>query len=392
MEQSQAHTPSTMTALIVGGGIGGLATAIACQRHGIRALVFERAQQFRERGTGLILAGNAVKALNKLGFADVLRASAAPLRFSYLRSWRGDVLAELPMQEVARRFGAYAVAVHRAELQAALVSALEPGSLFQSMQATAFVQDDESVSVRFASGDTMRGDLLVGADGLYSVVRSQLVGAAKPRYSGYVAWRGVTAFHMDHHDEQTTFESWGVGKRFGLIPLTQGRVSWFAVMNAPEGAREEDADGEKRRVLDLVSSCHAPARAVVEATEPSAILRTDIYDRPTLTSWSQGRVTLVGDAAHPMTPNLGQGACQAIEDAYILADSLTSAPTIASALQHYETRRINRANAIAQRSWQQGQLAQLKYPWAVKARDATMRLIPPGLLLKQMEWIVNNHI
>jgi 2-polyprenyl-6-methoxyphenol hydroxylase-like FAD-dependent oxidoreductase len=392
MERSQARAPSSLRVIIVGGGIGGLATALACQRNGIRSFAFERTQQFGEVGAGLILAGNAVKALNKLGLADALHTSAAPLHFSSLRTWRGDVLVELPMQEVMRRYGTSTVALHRAELQAALVTALEPGSLRMHMQGIAFEQDEDGVYVRFACGDVVRGDVLVGADGLFSVVRSQLVGAAKPRYAGYIAWRGVTAYRMDQREEQTTFETWGDGKRFGFIPLPQGRVSWFAVANAPEGAREKDAEQEKRKVLELVSSCHEPARAVVAATEATAILRTDIYDRPALTSWSQGRVTLVGDAAHPMTPNLGQGACQAIEDAYVLAESLTSAPTIASALQRYEARRIHRANAIVQRSWQQGRLAQLEHPWAVTMRDMVLRLIPPRLLLKQMEWIVDNQI
>ena len=159
---------------------------------------------------------------------------------------------------------------------------------------------------------------------------------------------------MNEREEQTTFETWGAGKRFGFIPLTRGRVSWFAVANALEGAREENAEQEKRRVLDLVSTCHAPARAVVEATEASAIMCADMYDRPVLTAWSQGRITLVGDAAHPMTPNLGQGACQAIEGAYFLAESLKSARTIASALQRYEAQRIKRANTIVQRPSSRG--------------------------------------
>lgn len=381
-----------MTVLIVGGGVGGLATALACQLNGIRCCVFERAEQLREVGASLILAGNAVRVLNKLGLADVLRANAAPLRFSTVRSWRGDVLAELPMQEIERRFGVSAVAVHRAELQAALVQALEPGILHTNMQGIAFEQDEAGVRVRFASGDSVRGDALVGADGLYSAVRSQLVGAAKLRYAGYVAWRGVTPFHLDQSEEQTTYETWGAGKRFGFIPLTRGRASWFAVANAPEGAREENAEQEKRRVLDLVSSCHAPARAVVAATEASAIIRTDIYDRPPLTAWSHGRITLVGDAAHPMTPNLGQGACQAIEDAYVLAESLKSAPAIASALQRYEAQRVTRANTIIQRSRQQGRIAQVEHPLAVRARDTMLRLAPQRILLKQMEWLLDNNI
>ncbi|GHO49082.1 FAD-dependent monooxygenase [Ktedonospora formicarum] len=391
MERPQEFSPSTMTALIVGGGIGGLATALAFQRHGIKTLVFERTQQFREVGSGLILAGNAVNALHKIGLADVLHAIAAPLRSSHLRSWRGNVLVDLPMQETMQRFGTSMVAVHRAELQAALVQALGKGSLRTNMQGIGFEQDEQGVRVRFASGEEVQGDLLIGADGLHSVIRSQLVGYASPRYAGYTAWRGVTGFPLDQREAQTTFETWGAGKRFGLIPLSQGRVCWFAVANVPEGEREEETM-EKQRVLHLVSSCHEPAWAVVEATDASAILRTDIYDRPPLSSWSQGRVTLVGDAAHPMTPNLGQGACQAIEDAFLLAESLKSSSSIVPALQCYEARRITRANAMVQRSWQQGRIAQWKHPWGVRVRNTVLRKTPSRFFVKQLKWILDNQI
>lgn len=391
MKLSQALSPSHMTVLIVGGGIGGLATALALQRQGIRSLVFERTQQFREVGSGLVLAGNAVKALDKLGLADVLQTIAAPLLFSRLRSWRGEVLMEIPMLEAMRRFRASAVAVHRAELHAALMQALEKESIHMNMQGVSFEQDEKGVRVWFASGEEVQADVLVGADGLHSLVRSQLVGATKPRYAGYTAWRGVTFFSRNQREEQTTFETWGAGKRFGFIPLSQGRVCWFAVATALEGEHEEETR-EKRKVLDLVSSCHEPAQAVVEATEASAILRTDIYDRPPLSSWSQGCVTLVGDAAHPMTPNLGQGACQAIEDAFILAESLKSAPTIASALQRYETRRIKRANILVQRSRRLGQIAHWEHPWLVNMRDTLLRMTPRRVLLKQIEWVVDNQI
>ncbi len=391
MKLSQTLSPSHMTVLIVGGGIGGLATSLALQRQGIRSLVFERTQRFREVGSGLLLAGNAVKALEKLGLADVLQTIAAPLLFSRLRSWRGEVLMEMPMLEAMHCFGTSAVAVHRAELHAALVQALEKECIHLNMQGVSFEQDEQGVHVRFASGEEVQADLLVGADGLHSLVRSQLMGATKPRYAGYTAWRGVTLFNMNQREEQTTFETWGAGKRFGFIPLSQGRVCWFAVATAPEGECEEEAR-EKQKVLDLVSSCHEPAWAVVEATEACAILRTDIYDRPPLSSWSQGRVTLVGDAAHPMTPNLGQGACQAIEDAFLLAESLKSEPTIAEAVQRYEARRIKRANAIVRRSWQMGQIAHWEHPWSVNVRDTLLRLTPRRTLLKQMEWIMDNQI
>jgi 2-polyprenyl-6-methoxyphenol hydroxylase-like FAD-dependent oxidoreductase len=339
----------------------------------------------------MILAGNAVEVLHKLGLADVLHTIAAPLRYSHLRSWQGDLLVDLPLQATMQRCGASAVAVHRAELLTALVQALEKENLHKNMQGIGFEQDEEGVRLWFASGEAVQGDLLVGADGLHSIVRSQLVGAAKPRYACYMAWRAVTNFPMDQFEAQTAFKTWGAGKRFGIIPLTQGRVCWFAVANAPEGEQEEETR-EKQKVLDLVSSCHKPASAVVEATEASAILRTDIYDRPPISSWSQGRVTLLGDAAHPMTPNVGQGACQAIEDAFLLADSLKKGPTIASALQNYEARRIKRANTIVRRSRQQGQIAHWEHPLGVHIRDQVLPLVPHRLLRKQVEWILDNRI
>jgi 2-polyprenyl-6-methoxyphenol hydroxylase-like FAD-dependent oxidoreductase len=321
----------------------------------------------------------------------VLRQITVPLGSSHLRTWRGEVLVDLPLQEAMQRSGARTLAVHRAELQAALEQALEPGCLHTNKRAVGFEQDKEGVRVRFAQGEAMQADVLVGADGLHSVIRTQLVGAARPRYAGYTAWRGVTSFPLGQRDAQTTFETWGAGKRFGMIPLTRGRICWFAVANAPEGARVEEPEQEKQKVLELVSSCHAPAQAVIAATKASAILRTDLYDRPPLSSWSQGRVTLVGDAAHPMTPNLGQGACQAIEDALMLAACLSSEPTIHAALRRYEALRMRRANTIVRRSWQQGRIAQWEQPLLVNTRDRLLRLIPPHLLLKQLAWIVDQN-
>ena len=202
------------------------------------------------------------------------------------------------------------------------------------MQGIGFEQDEEGVRLRFASGEEVQGDLLIGADGLHSIVRSQLFGATRPRYAGYTAWRAVTRFPTDQHEAQKALEAWGAGKRFGFIPLTRGRVCWYAVANAPEG-EHEDETLEERKVLDLVSSCHKPVSKVVEATKAAAILHDrPLRSSPPLSCWSQGTgSTLLGDAAHPMLPNLGQGACQAIEDAFLLANSLKKGSTIYSALQ-----------------------------------------------------------
>jgi 2-polyprenyl-6-methoxyphenol hydroxylase-like FAD-dependent oxidoreductase len=393
MEHTQAPSPATTTVLILGGGIGGLTAALALQRHGIGVRVFERAPAFSDAvGSGLIVAANAGKALAKLGLAETLRDIANPLYTSALRTWRGDVIRELPLPELTRRVGFGMVAVHRAELQALLAQTIAPDTLRADAAGDGFEQDATGVRLRLASGEVVAGDLLVGADGLHSVVRAQLIGAAKPRYAGYTAWRGVASFPVDPAEQQRTYETWGNGRRFGFIPLTRGRVSWFAVTNAPEGARAVDAEREKRALLELLATCHAPARTLVEATPAAAIFRTDLYDRPPRATWTKGRVTLLGDAAHPMTPNLGQGACQAIEDASILAQSLASASSVAAALTAYEAQRVKRANTIVQRSGQQGRIAQWANPLAVSLRDALFRTIPAGAMLKQLEWVAGIQI
>jgi 2-polyprenyl-6-methoxyphenol hydroxylase-like FAD-dependent oxidoreductase len=390
MDGAQAGSHAA-TVLILGEGIGGLTSALALQRRGISVRMFERAPEFREViGSGLVLVGNAGRALAKLGLADALAGITNPLRTSALRTWRGDVLRELPVPELTRRIGVSAVAVHRAELQALLAQAIALGTLRAAAAGDWFGQDAAGVHLRLTTGEVIAGDLLVGADGLHSLVRAQFFGPAQSGYTGYTAWRGVVSIPVDSDKQYRTYETWGNGWRFGFVPLTRGRASWFATAHAPEGAHAPDAGGEKRTVLDLVASSHALAQAIVEATPAEAILRTDLYDRPPLATWSQGRGTLLGDAAHPMTPNLGQGACQAIEDAYVLADSLAGAPTVPTvptALSAYEARRIKRANAIARRSRQQGWIAQWANPLAMGVRSALMRSIPMSALLRQLEWI-----
>ena len=191
-------------------------------------------------------------------------------------------------------------------------------------------------SPRFDDGRETRGDLLVGADGLRSVVRSALFGPERPRYGGYTAWRAVTRFD---HARVTPGETWGRGRRFGQWGMTGARIYWYATESVPEG-EGDPPEGRKQGLLKLFRGWHEPVEDLIEATDESAILRNDVYDRPALRRWSVGRVTLLGDAAHPMTPDMGQGACQAIEDAVVLADCLTRWSEVAEALRAYESLRI----------------------------------------------------
>lgn len=232
----------------------------------------------------------------------------------------------------------------------------------------------------FAGGEEAQGDFLVGADGLHSVVRGRLHGTERPRYAGYTAWRAVTTFKI----QPTTSESWGHGKRFGIVPIGGSRVYWFATKNAPEG-QPEHPEGRKQKLLHLFKGWHPPIVDLIEATDPEAILRHDLYDRkPMKRSWGEGRVTLLGDAAHPTTPNLGQGACQATEGAFVLAQQLRSAMDIAAALRRYEAQRLPRTAFITNLSWRIGRMAQLENPVLCWLRNTALRVVPVGIQTKQL--------
>lgn len=371
--------------LIIGGGIGGLATALALRHAGIKATVFERVHELREVGAALGIMPNTIRALQKIGQDDLLQTIGKPISRTTILSWKGQTLAETPLESA---FGMPFMAVHRAELLAALYQAAGEGVVHHSATCVGFAQDGTGVRAHFADGQEICGDLLVGVDGLHSVIRSHLFGAASPRYSGHTAWRGIARITPGQYDEPVATEAWGYGRLFGHFPLTQGRMYWFAALTTPEGMHDKE-QGRKQELLELFHTFHEPAASLIEATDECAILRNDIYDRPPLPHWSKGRVTLLGDAAHPMTPNMGQGANQAIEDAVVLAECLKAESDVSAALHAYEARRLKRTARMMQQSMRIGQVAHLKQPIAANVRNTLFKLMPGSLLSRQLEWVLN---
>jgi 2-polyprenyl-6-methoxyphenol hydroxylase-like FAD-dependent oxidoreductase len=384
-------TSSNRKAIIIGGGISGLCMAIALRKKGIAATVFERVPELREVGAGLSLWVNAIKALDKIGLTEALHAISVPQTIGGLRSSKGHILSNSMRGKAASKTGETLVVVlHRAELLSALLQKAGEENVITGAECLGFEQDDNGVSARFADGQEVCGDFLLGADGINSVIRAQLFGNSAPRYSGYTGWRSVTQF--DHPIlRQGAFESWGKGARFGMIPLSRKRIYWFATKNAPQG--ESNSPGARKgELLNLFRGWHEPIEAAIEATDEGAILRNDIVDRIPLKRWTKGRVTLLGDAAHPMTPNLGQGACQAIEDAVVLADCVSENANLAEALKTYEARRLERANRIVKQSWRIGKMGQLENDFLRALRNSFIKLIPASAQLKQLEWIIGYEV
>ncbi|HXY33736.1 MAG TPA: FAD-dependent monooxygenase [Planctomycetaceae bacterium] len=358
-----------MKALVIGAGIGGLATAVALQRAGWKIEVFERAPQLAEVGAGLSIWQNALVALDRIGLLESLRAMSVEEQTGALRTPSGEILLVMKAGTTGTAYGGIVLLLHRAELLNALHRAAGPHVVRTSAQCVGLRQDAASITARFEDGHEARGDLLVGADGLRSVVRSALFGATPPRYGGYTVWRAVTRFD---HARLTPGETWGRGRRFGQWGMNGGRVYWYATETVAEG-RADPAEGRKQGLLKLFCEWHEPVESLIQATDESAILRNDVFDRPALRRWSVGRATLLGDAAHPMTPDMGQGACQAIEDAVVLADCLNPCCDVVAALRAYESRRMPRTQRVVRESRQAGTIAQWSNPIACRFREALLR-------------------
>ena len=367
-----------MRVVIAGAGIGGLAAAIAFRRAGHETVVLERAPRLEAVGAGITLFGNATRALGLLGVRDAIAARGAPAQRSAIMTADGAELSELPADLLDG-----AVAVHRADLQAAL--AAEAGEVRLAAEVTSVEQDRHGVTARTSDGAVEHGDLLVGADGLQSRVRDA-VAEARPRYAGYTAWRGISPVAIE---PGRLTESWGVGERFGLVDIGRDRTYWFATKNAVEGEPEEPG-GRRAEILRRFGGWHEPIDTVVKAAEDDVVLRNDVYYLPPLERWSNGRVVLLGDAAHATTPGVGQGAAMAIEDAVVLVQSVAGGRDLGAAFAAYETLRRRRTQNVLKMSRRTDRAAQLAHPFACRVRNAAVRRMPTSMQRRQLGPIVRH--
>lgn len=363
-------------AIVVGGGIGGLAAALALHRMGIAVRVFERAPALEEVGAGLGLWMNALKVLDELGVGAEIRARGRALTTAEVCSSRGAVLSRIDLGELFAGSDGANYVLHRADLHTALARQLPRGTIETAHECVAVQEDDGEVTVSFAGRPAVRGTVVIGADGINSTVREALWGRQPTRYSGQTCYRGIARLRVP--DPHVLREVQGPGRRAAVCPLDPERVYWWAAVNARAG-EPDDPSARRERLRGLFAGWPYLVAEAIEATD-GPILRNDLVDREPLKKWGRGRVTLLGDAAHPMLPNLGQGACTAIEDALVLARAIAEHGVAARALEAYEAERIGRTTKIVRDSWNFGVPARWENGLAVRLRETLIRATPRAVL------------
>lgn len=358
---------------IIGAGIAGLVAACSLQSNGHEVVVYEQRAAPNVDGAGLTLFGNAFAALDSVGLGDTIRnithQGLARLTTGQ-RTPKGRWLAKMPSETVGQLHS-----VHRVTLHNTLMQLLAPGTVRTGMQALAAADGTPRIHVGY---QTVMFDLVVVADGLRSTNRSRLGLDTGIEYSGYTAWRGVTSDPVDIAG--TAAETWGQGSIFGYVPLPDERLYWFGTRNQPA---DTTIDDEVQAVRDTFAGWHAPIQDCLEATKPTELMRHDVYDlaKP-LKTFTKSRTVLMGDAAHAMLPNLGQGAGQGIEDAVTLTLLLGAAPPrdLDTILARYSTMRRPRTTRLWRQSRLMAGVAQAAGPVAVRLRNVGLRVTPAGVI------------
>jgi salicylate hydroxylase len=336
---------------IIGAGPGGLAAAIALANLGLDVQVYEKAQDLRPAGTGLGLAPNGLNCLEAIspGIIAALTKSGCLVHQTVVKSMTGETIRIHPTTFL-EKYGQPLLTVWWWRLQQTLASRLPSEIIHLNHRCLGFAQDEQGVEIYFENGKTVYADLLIGADGVHSAVRETLFGEGKPNYVGSMCWRSVLEYHHELFNAYDLVFIQGNQQFMFLLNVGGGYTSWIMRKFMPDYTLSPSPEEVKVRTLQELTGWDESFRAVVEATPPTQIWEGPICDRPPLTHWSQGRVTLLGDAAHPMAPAMAQGANSTFEDVCELQTCLSQAASLTEALTNYEQSRIQRTSLIQTRS------------------------------------------
>lgn len=381
-----------MKVIIIGAGIGGLTLAIALQQKNIAYEIYDAAPGNKAVGAGIMLGTNAMKVYDRLGLSATLEGRGAlPERYS-IRDHKRNVLKVIDNKMLLERYHHASLLIHRAALQDELINAVE-APIHWGKKCVEVVQSATQVTIRFEDGSVVSGDILVGADGIRSTVREQCVVKAQYRYSGQTCWRAIIPIDLPLEEQRETAEVWGGGNglRASYGQVGPQQVYFWMTKQMPAGS-VFTPEAAVAYIKTSLASFEGYMQTVLQHLSADTLIHSDLYDIKPIERWHQDRVVLLGDAAHATTPNLGQGASQAIEDAYMLARCLATSPGYAKAFAAYQQKRMGRAVKIVSMSRGLSMLTNLKCKISVWFRNQLMKRMPAGMAERQMAFLYDVNL
>lgn len=372
-----------MKFVIAGCGIGGLATALGLSRLGHDIVMLEKTDALRPVGAGISLQPNAIKAVTHLGVRDQVIAAGQQTDFAKILSSNRKPVNKFEFGDYESRYGCFPMTIHRAALVETLhaVTDSEKVQVNLAEEFASFTEADGKVVARSTTGNEYECDALVGADGIHSNVRKQLWGDSPVKYAGYTCWRGIVSDPDILAKCTAMCEMWGKAARFGYMPCAADKVYWFATQNRPQRTDHLASDKEWRK--DFVDWA-SPVPEILRVADDNLLVQNDIIDRDPIFPWGKDKVTLLGDAAHAMTPNFGQGGAQALEDAVVLSAAIEKFEDIETAFRAYEKHRHPRTKKFVLDSRRFGNIGQ--------GGSVFMRFLRNSVLPRMPQWFINQQM
>lgn len=372
--------------IIIGAGIAGLTAAISLKKLGYKIVVYESSTTIKGIGAGLGLASNALKALQFLGLDQGISSIGTKVTASHIRDSRGRTVAiadaTLVSEEDNQNF-----AVHRKDLHQYLYEQLEKNEVIPNKKLVNFTQSKEEVFVEFEDGTSDTADYLIATDGVGSTVRQQLLPNSKPRYAGYTCWRAIIKNPGLKLTDSS--ETWGKEGRFGYVALPNNLIYWYACINTH---KHEVRNYTVKDLCKNFQNYYHPIPKILSDTLDKDLLQNDIVDIKPIHQFCFERILLMGDAAHATTPNMGQGACMALEDVAVLINELKQTTDVENAFQNFEKKRLKRTRFIINTSRKMGIVAQLENPILISIRNILFRNMPKAFVKRQMKILLETDI
>ncbi|MEN9909899.1 MAG: hypothetical protein RLZZ540_3058 [Bacteroidota bacterium] len=367
---------------IIGAGIGGLTTALTLKQKGLNVNIFESSAAIKPVGAGIILANNAMQVFQKLGVYDKIEKAGNKISYMKITDRQLNTISVADLTEYEKKYDVHNIAIHRGELQKILADEIGYDNINLSKRLSK-IEKTELFKLTFEDNSTIESKLVIGADGLKSVVRNQLFEKSTLRNANQKCWRGVCEIDLPKKYHSELNEAWGKGKRFGFVKISDKKVYWYALVNS------KNVKADKVNLTEFFSEFHIDILNIISATTKEQIIVNDIIDLKPIDEWQSENVCLIGDAAHATTPNLGQGACQAVEDAYVLGKLIDTGFAIENTFKEYENLRRKKAHTIVNTSWKIGKMAQIESSFGIWLRNFIMKNLPKSANKKQMDMIFN---